>query len=306
MSSSEPLLSITHLKKYYEGHKAVEDVSFQLQRGATFGLLGPNGAGKTTLIRMITGIIYPDQGSIQFENQPFNARKDYSQMGYMPEERGLYKKMKVGDHLIYLARLKNLNKQEATHRALDWCNRLGLSNWWDKKVSDLSKGMQQKVQFIATIIHEPKLLILDEPFSGLDPINTNLIKKEIYHLCEKGTSVIFSTHRMEQVEEICEHIVLINQGKKLIDGKVQDIKTEFKKNEFSLQLNHPLRKEDMFSELFEIIAVEENNITLRLTQTVNNNTLLHFFMEKGYAIMSFHEILPSINEVFIDLVENNK
>ncbi len=306
METMPDLLSIQNLKKYYDGHKAVDDISFQLHSGSIFGLLGPNGAGKTTLIRMITGIIYPDSGEIQLQGRAFNGLKDNHYIGYMPEERGLYKKMKVGDHLLYLARLKDLSKSEARKKIHFWLQKFNLSEWWDKKIGDLSKGMQQKVQFIATILHEPKLLILDEPFSGLDPINTDTIKQEIYKLCQKGTTVIFSTHRMEQVEEICEHIVLVNNGKKLIDGSVSAIKDEFKKNEFNIHLGESIKEEDISSPLFEIIMVKENKVTLRLREDAGNNDILSYFIQKGYHVHAFNEMLPSINDVFIEIVQNRK
>lgn len=304
MDSASSLLSIKHLKKYYEGHKAVDDISFDLQPGTIFGLLGPNGAGKTTLIRMITGIIYPDEGEIFLEDTPFKPLQDNARIGYMPEERGLYKKMKVKDQLRYFTRLKGIDKKNAEEKTKYWADRFDLTDWWDKKVGDLSKGMQQKVQFITTIVHNPKLLILDEPFSGLDPINTDIIKQEIYNLCKKGTTVIFSTHRMEQVEEICEHIVLVNKGEKLIDGKVADIKNNFKKKEFSLILNQPIEKEDLESSYFMTESVNDNKLILKLKEGIQNNELLQHFIQKGYTIQSFNEILPSLNDVFIDIVQN--
>jgi|SRR5699024_2046196 len=304
MDSASSLLSIKHLKKYYEGHKAVDDISFDLQPGTIFGLLGPNGAGKTTLIRMITGIIYPDEGEIFLEDSPFKPLQDNTRIGYMPEERGLYKKMKVKDQLLYFTRLKSIDKKTAEEKTKYWADRFDLTDWWDKKVGDLSKGMQQKVQFITTIVHNPKLLILDEPFSGLDPINTDIIKQEIYNLCKNGTTIIFSTHRMEQVEEICEHIVLVNKGEKLIDGKVADIKNDFKKKEFSLILNQSIEKEDLESSYFMIESVNENKLILKLKEGIQNNELLQHFIQKGYTIQSFNEILPSLNDVFIEIVQN--
>lgn len=300
----EDLLRVNNLKKYYEGHKAVDDISFNLSGGTIFGLLGPNGAGKTTLLRMVTGILYPDAGEIFFNGSHFNSQEDNSRIGYMPEERGLYKKMQVGEHLLYLAQLKNMSKSEAKKKAMFWIQRFELTDWWNKKIGDLSKGMQQKVQFISTILHEPKLLILDEPFSGLDPINSNIIKQEIYQLCEKGTTVIFSTHRMEQVEEICKHIVLVNKGKKILDGRVAEIKNEFKKNEFSIILDKTLVETNIDSAAFIIESVNDNQLVAKLNNGATNNDLLSFFMNKGYTIQSFNEILPSINDVFIELVQN--
>src|SRR3954469_20371044 len=228
------ILELHHLKKYFATQKAVDDISFSIEQGTIFGLLGPNGAGKTTLLRMITGIFFPDEGKIIFDGKPFNPLNDIIKIGYMPEERGLYKKMKIGDQTLYLARLKGLNKQQAMEKIKFWFQRLEMESWWNKKVEDLSKGMSQKLQFVTTVLHEPKLIILDEPFSGLDPVNANLIKDEIFELAEKGSTIIFSTHRMEQVEEICDHIVLVNLGQKILDGSVQDIKHDFKENKFSL------------------------------------------------------------------------
>lgn len=222
-------LEIQHLKKYFSGQKAVDDISFTINKGSIFGLLGPNGAGKTTLLRMITGIFYPDEGNILLNNLPFNPLTDVSNIGYMPEERGLYKKMKIGEQVLYLAQLKGLDKKEAKERTKEWFIKFNMESWWNKKVEDLSKGMSQKLQFVTTVLHKPDLIILDEPFSGLDPVNANLIKDEIFKLAQNGATIIFSTHRMEQVEEICDHIVLVNKGNKILDGGVGEIKQQFKK-----------------------------------------------------------------------------
>src|SRR3954466_4053809 len=228
------ILELHNLKKYFATQKAVDDISFSIEQGSIFGLLGPNGAGKTTLLRMITGIFYPDEGEIVFNDKKFDALADNQFIGYMPEERGLYKKMKIGEQALYLARLKGLSKSEAMEKIKYWFVKLGMESWWNKKVEDLSKGMSQKLQFVTTVLHEPKLVILDEPFSGLDPVNANLIKDEIFRLAQNGSTIIFSTHRMEQVEEICDHIVLVNQGKKILDGTVKNIKQDFKENLFSI------------------------------------------------------------------------
>src|SRR5215217_8031787 len=202
------LLEARNLKKYFATQKAVDDISFDVAPASIFGLLGPNGAGKTTLIRMITGIFYPDQGHILFDGKKFDPINDVVNIGYMPEERGLYKKMKIGEQAVYLAQLKGLSKSDATAKVKQWFIEFQMETWWNKKVEDLSKGMGQKLQFVTTVLHEPKLIILDEPFSGLDPVNSNLIKEEIFNLSKKGITIVFSTHRMEQVEEICDHIVL--------------------------------------------------------------------------------------------------
>ncbi len=210
-----PLLEVQNLKKYFATQKAVDDISFSVNKGSIFGLLGPNGAGKTTLIRMITGIFYPDEGQILFDGRKFDPINDVVHIGYMPEERGLYKKMKIGEQAVYLAQLKGLKKSEAMAKIKEWFIKFEMQSWWTKKVEDLSKGMSQKLQFVTTVLHEPKLIILDEPFSGLDPVNSNLIKDEIFKLAQRGSTILFSTHRMEQVEEICDHIILVNKGKKM-------------------------------------------------------------------------------------------
>src|SRR5882672_1355184 len=231
------MLEVRHLKKYFTTQKAVDDISFNLDKGSIFGLLGPNGAGKTTLIRMITGIFYPDEGEIFFDGKKFDPNNDVVNIGYMPEERGLYKKMKIGEQAVYLAQLKGLSKQVAIEKVKQWFIKFEMQSWWNKKIEDLSKGMGQKLQFVTTVLHNPKLIILDEPFSGLDPVNSNLIKDEIYNLARNGSTIIFSTHRMEQVEEICDHIILVNKGKKILDGSVPQVKQQFKENLFSVGLN---------------------------------------------------------------------
>src|ERR1700743_219062 len=237
------ILEVTGLRKTFATQTAVDEVSFALGQGSIFGLLGPNGAGKTTLIRMITGIFYPDSGSIMFEGRPFAALKDSMYIGYMPEERGLYKKMKIGEQAIYLAQLKGMSRSEATRAVREWFARFEMETWWNKKVEDLSKGMGQKLQFVTTVLHQPRLIILDEPFSGLDPVNSNLIKEEIYSLARQGATIIFSTHRMEQVEEICDHIILMNRGRKILDGTVAGVKQQFKENEFRIGLDSALPSE---------------------------------------------------------------
>lgn len=302
----ENILSIRHLKKYYASHKAVDDISFDIQAGDIFGLLGPNGAGKTTLLRMITGIFYPDAGEILFRGRPFNMMNDIKDIGYMPEERGLYKKMQVGEQIIYLAQLKDMPLAQARERARYWIKKFDLGQWWNKKVGDLSKGMQQKVQFISTILHEPRLLILDEPFSGLDPINSNLIKEQIFELSAKGTTIIFSTHRMEQVEEICRHIVLVNKGKKILDGAIGQIKNDFKKHEFILLLSEPpAGLEQAETGSFVIEELRDNSVIIKMKEGQSTNNALDWFMQKGFTITGFNEILPSINEVFIEQVQKN-
>lgn len=296
------LLEARHLKKYYATQKAVDDISFAVEPGTIFGLLGPNGAGKTTLLRMITGIFYPDEGEILFNGKPFNAQKDIEQIGYMPEERGLYKKMKVGEQALYLAQLKGLGKQEAMELIKHWFVKLEMQSWWNKKVEDLSKGMSQKLQFVTTVLHNPKLIILDEPFSGLDPVNSNVIKDEIFGLAKKGATIIFSTHRMEQVEEICDHIVLINKGKKILDGTVRNVKQNFKKNLF--RVGFASMPPTTHNEAFEVVRQNDDySLTARINEGYTPNDVLKYFLQSDAQITSFNEILPSLNEIFIQLVE---
>jgi ABC-2 type transport system ATP-binding protein len=297
------ILELRNLKKHYATQKAVDDVSFSLSEGSIFGLLGPNGAGKTTLLRMITGIFYPDSGEILFNGKKFDAMKDVQQIGYMPEERGLYKKMKIGEQAIYLAQLKGLSKSEAIEKIKFWFTRLEMQSWWNKKVEDLSKGMSQKLQFVTTVLHEPRLIILDEPFSGLDPLNANLIKDEIYRLAQNGSTVIFSTHRMEQVEEICDHIVLINLGQKILDGTVSQVKQSYKQNIFSISFENEVLPEHLATYLFEVKKAGKHQLTIQKHAEYGNNEILQYFLGKGLTINSFNEILPSLNEIFIRLVE---
>jgi ABC-2 type transport system ATP-binding protein len=295
------MLEVEHLKKYFTTQKAVDDISFKVEKGTIFGLLGPNGAGKTTLIRMITGIFYPDEGTIQFNGKKFNADADAARIGYMPEERGLYKKMKIGEQAVYLARLKGLSAGDANSQAKDWFTRFEMQTWWNKKIEDLSKGMAQKLQFVTTVMHRPELVILDEPFSGLDPVNANLIKDEIFRLAKNGASIIFSTHRMEQVEEICNQIVLINKGKKILDGTVSNVKQEFKENLFRITAS-PLPPE-IPETLCEVLAKNEQALTIRIKNGHTPNEVLSYFIERQSNISSFTEMLPSLNEIFIKLVE---
>ena len=298
----DTLLSLQHLKKYYATQKAVDDISFDIEKGSIFGLLGPNGAGKTTLLRMITGIFYPDEGQIMLEGKPFNPSEDISKIGYMPEERGMYKKMKIGEQALYLAQLKGLSKADATEKIIYWFKKLEMESWWNKKVEDLSKGMSQKLQFVITVLHEPKLIILDEPFSGLDPLNANLIKDEIYGLAKKGSTIIFSTHRMEQVEEICDHIVLVNLGKKILDGTVADIKQQFKENIFSIETNQIDNIID--NATFSIVRKEGNKVFVKINDGHDSNQVLTHLINNNHNIVAYNELLPSLNEIFIKLVES--
>ena len=297
-----PLLELHHLKKYYATQKAVDDISLSIEKGTIFGLLGPNGAGKTTLLRMITGIFYPDEGTIFFDGAPFNPSNDIIKIGYMPEERGLYKKMKIGDQVLYLAQLKGLTKTEAMKKIKFWFQHLEMESWWNKKVEDLSKGMSQKLQFVTTVLHEPKLIILDEPFSGLDPVNTNLIKDEIFNLAQTGATIIFSTHRMEQVEEICNHIVLVNKGKKILDGTVKQVKQDFKENLFSVG-TELIPAAVNGNAPFEVVGTKDHSYVVRIKEGNKPNQVLQYLLQEGVNIHSFNEILPSLNDIFIKLVE---
>ena len=296
----EAILSLDKVRKSYHKHLAVDDISFDMPKGSIFGLLGPNGAGKTSLIRIITTITQADSGQVYIDGEKLSSNHPID-IGYMPEERGLYKKMKVGEQLMYLAQLKGMQKGKAKTAIKEWMKKFEIEDWWGKKIEELSKGMQQKVQFIATVMHKPKLLILDEPFSGLDPINTNLIKDEIYQLREEGSSVIFSTHRMEQVEEICERIVLVSQGKKILEGDVGEIKNNFKDNLFKIEFEGTL-PEDINGH-FEVVSDTDKELIIKAGQNTSPNVLLKEIMDRGFIIKSFNEILPSLNEIFIKQVE---
>lgn len=290
------ILKLENVIKTYDKHVAVNNVSFEVPKGTIFGLLGPNGAGKTSIIRIITTITRADQGVVYLDGEILNGQHP-AEIGYMPEERGLYRQMKVGEHLMYLAQLKGLSKKEARSEIDYWLNKFGIQDWWHKKIQELSKGMQQKIQFITTVVHRPKLLILDEPFSGLDPLNTNLIKEEIDKLHESGVSIIFSTHRMEQVEEICEHIVLINKGQNVLEGKMSDIKNQFKRNLFKIEYEGELPK-DLLNHS-TIIEEEDQSITIQVKQENQSNDVLRYLINKGVYIHAFNEILPTLNEIFI-------
>lgn len=292
------MLELHHLRKYFAGVKAVDDISFAVQPGSIFGLLGPNGAGKSTILRMITGITIPDEGQILLHGQSFTGLKQQALIGYMPEERGLYKKMKIGEQALYLAQLKGLSKQEAIKRLEFWFNRLEMGSWWHKKVEDLSKGMSQKLQFVTTVVHQPKLLILDEPFSGLDPVNSETIKQEIYRLAKEGTTIIFSTHRMEQVEEICDDIALINQGHVVLNGNLQNIKQQYKENAYRLVIQGELNE---YGGQATCIAPGEYRLHLQGEEDVKQ--LLQFCIDRNIPIRAFNEILPGLNDIFIRLVQ---
>lgn len=302
---SENILDVRNVVKNYSSHRALDNVSLEVPKGVIYGLLGPNGAGKTSLIRIVNQITGPDEGSILFDGKPLNENNIFD-IGYLPEERGLYKKMKVGEQLLYLARLKGLKKDEAMEKLKEWFIKFDIKTWWDKNVEDLSKGMQQKIQFVATVLHQPKLIILDEPFSGFDPINANLIKDEILELKEKGSTIIFSTHRMESVEELCDYIALINKSKKVLEGKKSDIKTQFKPNTFSMDYSGAL---DSLGTTYSIQNSTSNldgtvSSVIKASTGFDSNDILKEIIEK-VKIISFKEDLASMNDVFMKAVKNS-
>ena len=303
------ILVANEVSKQFGSHIALNKVSLEIPKNSIYGLLGPNGAGKTTLIRIINQIIYPDQGTIFFDGKPLQAQH-ISMIGYLPEERGLYKSMKVGEQALYLAQLKGLSKYDAKIRLKYWFDRLEIGDWWDKKIQELSKGMAQKIQFIVTVLHEPKLLIFDEPFSGFDPINANLIKDEIIQLRDRGTTIIFSTHRMESVEELCEYIALVHKSEKILDGKLSDIKKAYKNNIYKVGLGvHSANGllEDL-KDKFEILSSEymdngsQLNFTVQLPSEDTGPLLSHL---SGKAnVNNFMETIPSANDIFIRTVQS--
>ena len=305
------LLSIDSVSKHYGDFTALNKVSLNIKEGSIFGLLGPNGAGKTTLIRIINQITQPDEGKVLFNNEPLNI-KHIKDIGYLPEERGLYPKMTIGDQVVYLAQLKGLDRDTAKSELRKWFDKFKIEDWWNKKVTELSKGMAQKVQFIVTVLHKPKLLIFDEPFSGFDPINANLIKDEILDLREKGATIIFSTHRMESVEELCEDIALINKSNKILDGNLYDIKTKFKSNIYEVGVNasNPDSLNKELESIFEtkkpsFKTIGENlKLNVKLNDKQNSDELLKILNQSG-KVIHFKEVIPSANEIFINSVENN-
>lgn len=301
------LFQATEVVKDYAGHRALDHVSISVEEGTVFGLLGPNGAGKTTLIRIINQITAPDSGEIYFMGRKAKST-DIQYFGYLPEERGLYKKMKVGEQALYLAQLKGMSKNDALKNLKKWFEKFEMQSWWNKKVEELSKGMAQKVQFITTVIHEPKLLIFDEPFSGFDPINTNLLKNEILKLKDLGATIIFSTHNMSSVEEICDHIALINQSKKILDGNIFDIKEHYKQGVFEIETPELGKVETLFNgNGFYLIEHEikgnRQHIKFKKTNDESNREVIQKLAAK-LEISSFREVIPSMNEVFIQVVEH--
>ena len=297
-----PLLELKHVNKEYQAVKAVNDVSFKVPAGCIFGLLGPNGAGKTSMIRIITGITRADSGEVLLNGTNTLNIKDPS-IGYMPEERGLYKKMKVGEQLIYLCRLRGFSKADAEKEVVQWMRKFEIENWWNKKVEELSKGMSQKIQFIATVVHRPKLIILDEPFSGLDPINSNLIKDEIINLKNQGSSILFSTHRMEQVEEMCEEIVLINKGKIILDGKVLDIRERFKENKFEIITSEKIS--DSIIQKYNLVEFAPLNYSFQIQDLSIIKSRTRELLQEDISLRSFKELLSTFNQLFIQIVNQS-
>jgi len=303
------IFQANNIVKEYAGHMALSSVSITVKEASIFGLLGPNGAGKTTLIRIINQITAPDSGELFFEGRPLKA-EDIYQIGYLPEERGLYKKMKVGEQALYLAQLKGMSKKDALKSLKYWFEKFEIQAWWGKKVEELSKGMAQKVQFITTVIHQPKLLIFDEPFSGFDPINTNLMKNEILELKKQGTTIIFSTHNMASVEEICDHIALINQSKKVLDGQIDQVREKFKTNTFEVTYRGEISglHQHQLGNHFNILEHDESSqlkeMKIKFLNGQSNNELIKILMSQ-IEIVSFKELIPSMNDVFIHVVEQN-
>lgn len=307
----DQILVAENIVKNFGSFKALNNVSLQVPKGSIFGLLGPNGAGKTTFIRIINQITMPDEGLVWFDGKPL-VPDDVHYIGYLPEERGLYKRMKIGEQALYLAQLKGMSKLEAKKKLKYWFDKFEIGPWWNKKVEELSKGMAQKLQFIITVLHEPKLLIFDEPFSGFDPINANLIKDEILNLRDQGSSIIFSTHRMESVEELCEYIALIHQSNKVLDGKLQDIKKEFKTNTFEVGLS-AIDKAGLQIDLKEKFDVspasfktldDDLKLNIRLHNGNTSSDLIRYLNSKA-SITHYKEVIPSVNDIFIESVNRN-
>ncbi|MGX1929561.1 ABC transporter ATP-binding protein [Flagellimonas sp. 2504JD4-2] len=304
----DDILVANSVSKSYGDYTALNNISLKIPKNCIYGLLGPNGAGKTTFIRIINQIIYQDAGEVIFDGKPL-APEHIAHIGYLPEERGLYKSMKVGEQALYLAQLKGLSKNEAKKRLEYWFDRLQIGDWWNKKIQELSKGMAQKIQFIVTVLHEPKLLIFDEPFSGFDPINANVIKDEILQLKEKGTSIIFSTHRMESVEELCEYIALIHKSEKILDGRLSDIKKAYKNNVFNVGLEIQQEAdtflkalEDKFNIRSSHFDASENQLDFTLQLPSNQTSEVIAELSKKANINRFEETIPSANDIFIQTV----
>ena len=303
------LLVAENIIKKYGDYTALNDVTIRVSKGSIFGLLGPNGAGKTSLIRIVNQIIMPDSGKVYLDGKILSP-EDIQHIGYLPEERGLYKSMKVGEQALYLAQLKGMSRYDAKRRLSYWFDRFEIRDWWGKKVQELSKGMAQKVQFIVTVLHQPKLLIFDEPFSGFDPINANLIKDDILKLKEEGSTIIFSTHRMESVEELCEHIALIDNSNKILDGKLSDIKRDFRTNTFEVEMNtlaDDFLLEEMASK-FNIIDSDMRSdgvyMKIQLEKIIESNDLIGYLTTKG-TVSKFNEVIPNANDIFMKAIQQN-
>ena len=299
------MISIRNIVKQYDNHRALDDVSMEVETGKVFGLLGPNGAGKTSLIRIINQITGPDSGEVLFNGQKLN-QDHISKIGYLPEERGLYKKMEIGDQIVYLARLKGLSEHEAKTRARKWFKKLDIESWWTKKIEELSKGMQQKAQFVATVIHEPELIILDEPFTGFDPVNAEIIKNEILELNSKGATIIFSTHRMESVEELCDGIALLHKSHKILDGKVKEIRNRSRTGTYILEYEGDkvsMGTDAPFTILSESAIDEGQQIKLKINPGSKVNDLLGYTLPL-VSISKLEEVIPTMNEIFIQTVGN--
>lgn len=303
------ILVANEVTKQFGNHTALKNVSLEIPKNSIYGLLGPNGAGKTTLIRIINQITFPDKGSVYFDGELLKP-EHISQIGYLPEERGLYKSMKVGEQALYLAQLKGLSKTEAKKRLKYWFEKLEIGDWWNKKIQELSKGMAQKIQFVVTVLHEPKLLIFDEPFSGFDPINANLIKEQILSLKDNGTSIIFSTHRMESVEELCEYIALIHKSEKILDGKLSDIKKAYKNNIFKVGLETANQDvlisevQDKFQLLSHDYDITEKQLNLTLQLPSKESRAILDFLSTRANVNGFVESIPSANDIFIKTIQN--
>ena len=300
------MLSVRNISKSYVDHKALDNVSLDIRKGSIFGLLGPNGAGKTSMIRIINQIINQDEGEIFIDEKKITY-DDVRKIGYMPEERGLYKKMKVGDFLLFMGKLKGLSRDKCIDSAADWFENLEVSNWWKKNIEDLSKGMSQKVQFISTVIHDPDLIILDEPFSGFDPVNANLVKKNLLRLKEEGKTIIFSTHRLESVDELCDHLAMINNSKKILDGNTDEIKMNAKSDTYILKHDKKIESND---QLFDLISqnklsrnVYESELSLKKGKSYRN---MFSEISKDIEIISFEQKVPNMNDIFIMKVEEGK
>ncbi len=303
------LFAATNVTKKYTDHLALNKVNVEVPEKSIYGLLGPNGAGKTTLIRIINQITAPDSGELFFNGQRLKST-DIQRIGYMPEERGLYKKMKVGEQVLYFGRLKGLSKKEAMKRIKNWFEKFEIQAWWDKKVEELSKGMQQKIQFIITVLHEPELLIFDEPFSGFDPINARLLKNEIISLRENGATIIFSTHNMSSVEELCDHITLIDNSEVIISGKVNSIKEQFKLDIYRIGFQGDAGKlQGILNDNYDVLDLTSSSsghsARIKLHSQSTDNILLNLLLPH-YHITSFTEEIPGMNDIFIDLVNNQK